>query len=89
MYDWARKAYARQSEIPTPAIARTWVAAYDVPFWNPTVSCDDYYIGREVQGLVDGGIDGGFITWNVESKFSKYEMIAPAWNKTYTPSYEK
>lgn len=88
MYGWGRKAYTRQSEIPTPAIARTWVAAYDVPFWNPTVSCDAYYIGRQVQGLVDAGIDGGFITWNVESKFSKYEELAPAWNKTYTSVYE-
>jgi len=89
MYDWARKAVLRQSEIPTPGIARTWVVAYDVPFWNPTVTCDANYVAREVQGMVDAGLGGGFITWNAESKPEKYRLIADAWNRTYTPSYEK
>ena len=86
MYSWAQKASQRQSEIPTPAIARTWVAAYDVPFWSLDVLCDASYIAREVQALVDGGITGGFITWNYNSNLDKYRLIAPAWNKTYTPS---
>ena len=87
MYDWARKASLRQSEIPTPAIPRTWVVAYDVPYWNPTVDCNADYIAAEVQGLIDGGIDGGFITWNADSSLEKYTEIADAWNRTYTSSY--
>ena len=87
MYSWARKAAQRQSEIPTPAITRTWVVAYDVPFWNPEVNCDASYIATQVQALADGGIDGGFITWNSDSALDKYTEISDAWSRSYTSAY--
>ena len=31
MNNWGKTAAARQKEIPTPAIARTWITAYDTP----------------------------------------------------------
>mgnify|MGYP003295108244 CR=1 FL=1 len=38
--NWAKGAAARQTEIPTPAIPRTWITAYDTPYWKPTVVYD-------------------------------------------------
>ena len=86
MNDWGFKADLRSSETPNPAVNRVWVAAYDVPFWDPYVICDSGYIASQVQGLVDAGLTGGFITWNAESNFSKYQLIADAWSRSYDPS---
>lgn len=86
MYDWAYKAAKRQREIPTPAIDRVWVAAYDVPYWSQEITCNAGYIASQVQGLVDAGLTGGFITWNSDSSFSKYQLIADAWSRSYDPS---
>ena len=84
LYDWGSKAAARQSEIPTPAIARTWITCYDVPYWNPTVICDAGYIADQAQALADAGLTGGFMTWNGVSNLEKYQLMAPAWNTVYT-----
>lgn len=89
MYDWAVKAALRQSEIETPSIARTWITAYDVPYWSQNVLCDSNYIAKQVQALVDGGLTGGFITWNSDASLSKYELIGSAWKTKYVPSSEK
>ncbi len=37
LYIIGLKGAARQKEIPTPAVARTWITAYDTPYWKPTV----------------------------------------------------
>ena len=83
VYDWAEHAAARQSEIPTPAIARTWVTAYDVPLWNPRVDVDANYVITEVQALYDAGLPGGFLTWNGGSDYEKFKEISDAWSHTY------
>ena len=86
LYSWAQRAALRQSEIPTPAIARTWVTAYDVPYWTQEIVCDSTYVAAQAQALVDGGLTGGFITWNSDSSLDKYELIGPAWNTSYAPA---
>ena len=63
--DWAKGAAARQTEIPTPAVARTWITAYDTPHWNPTVTYGASKISDQAQALVDAGLTGGFITWQL------------------------
>ena len=83
VYNWATGAAARQTEIPTPAIARTWVTAYDTPYWNPTVIYNASKISDQAQALVDAGLKGGYITWNSASSLSKYEQIKSAFSKTY------
>ncbi|MDO4376508.1 MAG: putative glycoside hydrolase, partial [bacterium] len=62
VYNWAKGAAARQEEIPTPAIARTWITAYDTPYWKPTVIYGASKIEDQVRALYDAGLDGGFIT---------------------------
>ena len=84
VYNWAKGAAARQTEIPTPAIARTWVTAYDTPHWNPTVVYDASKISDQAQALVDAGLKGGFITWNSASNIYKYRQIASAFAKDYS-----
>ena len=81
--NWAKGAATRQTEIPTPAIARTWITAYDTPYWNPTVIYDASKILDQAQGLVDAGLTGGYITWNSASSLNKYEQIKSAFSKDF------
>ena len=83
VYNWAVGAAKRQTEIPTPAIARTWITAYDTPYWNPKVIYDASKISDQAKALVDAGLKGGFITWNSASSLSKYQQIKSAFNKDY------
>ena len=83
VYNWAKGAATKQKEIPTPAVARTWITAYDTPYWKPTVIYNASKIEDQVRALYDAGLDGGFITWNSASSLAKYEQIKTAFNKDY------
>ena len=83
LYLWADEfVMARQSEIPTPAIVRTWIQAYD-SIKSPYVTYDASMVSKEIQGLYDAGLTGGFITWNGSSSLSKYKEISTAFGKEY------
>lgn len=84
VYNWALGASKRQTEIPTPAVARTWITAYDTPYWNVSVIYDASKISLQVQALYDAGLTGGFITWNSASSLAKYEQIKSAFAKDYS-----
>ncbi len=84
MLNWAKGAAERQKEIPTPAVARTWITAYDTPFWNPTVVYNSTKIADQIQALYDAGLTGGFLTWNSASNLSKYNQQKAAFSKEYT-----
>ena len=81
--DWAQRAAARQAEIETPALVRTWLTCYSVPWWNPTTTISDDYFTMEAQALYDAGLTGGFLGWNGSSKLAHYTAAAPAWGKDY------
>ena len=81
--NWAKGAAQRQTEIPTPAIPRTWITAYDTPYWNPTIIYNESKIEDQVRALYDAGLKGGFLTWNGKSDLSKYEQIKGAFSKNY------
>jgi len=83
VYNWAVGAAKRQTEIPTPAVARTWITAYDTPYWNVQVIYDANKISDQVQALYDAGLNGGFITWNSASSLNKYNQIKSAFAKDY------
>jgi len=83
VYNWAKGAAVRQTEIPTPAVARTWITAYNTPHWNPTVTYGAQKIMDQAQALVDAGLTGGFITWNSASSLAKYNEIKTAFAKDY------
>lgn len=81
--NWAKGAAERQTEIPTPAVARTWITAYDTPYWNPTVTYDATKISDQARALSNAGLKGGFITWNSSSNINKYNQIKSAFSKDY------
>lgn len=83
VYDWAVKTATRQKEIPTPAIARTWITCYNVPNWAPTVIYGKKELQDQVQALIDGGLPGGFMTWNGVAKYEKYEEVSGFWGVDY------
>ena len=83
MLNWAKGAADRQKEIPTPAVARTWITAYDTPFWNPTVVYGSQKIADQIQALYDAGLNGGFLTWNSASNIYKYKQQSSAFSKEY------
>ena len=80
---WGTKAAKRQTEIPTPAGVRTWITAYNTPYWNVTTIYGANEIAAQIQGLKDAGLGTGFITWNGVSSYAKYQEIAPAFSRTY------
>ena len=82
MYNWAKGAVKRQTEIPTPAKVRTWIQAYDAIF-APYITYDADMISKQISGLYDAGLKGGYITWNGNSSISKYQAIAQAFRKEY------
>lgn len=84
VYNWALGAAKRQTEIPTPAVARTWITAYDTPYWNVSVIYDADKISDQVEALYDAGLNGGFITWNSASSLTKYNQIKSAFAKNYS-----
>lgn len=83
LYKWGNEFVVnRQKEIPTPAIVRTWIQAYDA-IKEPKVIYDADKVSKEIQGLYDAGLTGGFITWNGSSSLTKYKEISSAFGKEY------
>ena len=84
MLNWGKTAFERQSETPTPAVARTWITAYDTPYWKPTTTYNGEMLSKQIQGLYDAGLTGGYMTWNSGSNLAKYKSQASAFSKTYS-----
>ena len=77
--DWATSAAKRQSETPSPAVARTWIQAYDaIRYPYNTYGPDE--VGGQIQALIDGGLTGGFMTWNAACNLTKLESFRHAFD---------
>ena len=77
--DWATSAAKRQSETPSPAVARTWIQAYDaIRYPYNTYGPDE--VGGQIQALIDGGLTGGFMTWNAACNLTKLESFRSAFD---------
>ena len=85
VYNWAVQAADAQTVTPNPAIARTWLTCYDVPYWDPVITADSAFLGSQVKALWDAGIgQGGFITWNAGSSVGVYYNVSEAFSRDYT-----
>lgn len=83
LYFWSSKyANIRQSEITTPAIARTWIQCYNT-IREPYIVYDSDKIIAQIKGLYDGGLTGGYMTWLSSSELSKYQSQKAAFSKEY------
>ena len=83
MLNWGKTAALRQTEIKTPAVARTWITAYDTPYWKPTVTYDGEKLTEQIKGLYDATLTGGYMTWNSGSNLNKYKSQKSAFDKNY------
>ena len=75
---WGNTAAKRQNEIPTPAIVRTWIQAYDA-IYTPKVhyGADEAY--AQISALRDSGCTGGYMTWyGGNTPYDKYLEMLPA-----------
>ncbi len=72
----------RQKEIPTPAIARTWIQTYDT-IREPYLTYGAKEVSDQIKGLYDAGLNGGYMTWNSGSNLSKYKSQKSAYSKEY------
>ena len=83
LYLWGNEfVMERQKETPTPAIVRTWIQVYDTSK-TPATKYDADMVSKEISGLYDAGLTGGFMTWNGGSSLSKYEEVSSAFGKDY------
>lgn len=83
LYNWGRTAAARQTEVPTPGKVRTWITAYNTPYWGVTTIYGTEEVYQQVKGLKDAGLGSGFITWNSASSYDKYVQISGAFSREY------
>lgn len=87
LYYWGTNFVAKQQKlIPTPAVVRTWIQAYDITWRSPKTSYDSEKVADQIKGLYDSGLTGGFITWNSTSSVIKYEQLSSAFNRNYLGS---
>ena len=86
---WAKYAFDRQKEIPTPAKVRTWIQAYDVmKRVDPNgISYGEKEIEDQIRGLYDANITDGYITWLSNSNLEKYKTQTKAFSIDYRKEY--
>lgn len=80
---WGSYVVEKQELIPTPAVVRTWIQAYDTGK-SPAVKYDATKIKEQIRGLYANGLTGGWMTWNSGSNLAKYEQIKEAFKEDYT-----
>ncbi len=91
MNKWGSRAADRQKECPTPAIVRTWVQAYDVMRYvdKNGIKYNADNVEREIRGLYDAGLTGGYIPWNSASNIEKYKEQLGAYKIDYLKEWKR
>ena len=78
---WSKQIKERQSEIPCPALIRTYIQGYD-SIKSPYIEYDNDKLAEQIEALIDGGIyDNGYIIWNGVSSLDKYYSFKEALSK--------
>ena len=85
---WAKTASRGQKLSASPAIARTWVTAYNTPVAarGTAVSYNSAEVEAQIKALYDNGLDGGYMTWNAfsyKNNLPKYKNQKGAYSKEY------
>lgn len=84
LLEWAEKATLRQQETPTPAIARTWIQAYDATK-RPYNTYGAEEIAAQINGLEEGGLSGGFMAWHAACSLDKLATFKAAFDELVLP----
>jgi hypothetical protein len=82
---WGRRVQGRQAVTASPAIVRTWIQAYHVMRWVDRNGLDNSpnYIEREIRGLYDSGLTGGYSTWLASGNIAVYRSQKSAYQLDY------
>ena len=85
---WAKTASKGQKLSASPAIARTWITAYNTPVAakGTSVNYNSKEVEAQIKALYDNGLDGGFMTWNAfsyKNNLAKYKNQKEAYMKEY------
>jgi hypothetical protein len=85
---WAKTAAKGQKLSASPAIARTWITAYNTPVAasGTSVSYNGPEVSAQIKALYDNGLTGGYMTWNAFSyqhNLEKYQRQKDAYTKEY------
>ena len=85
MKAWGKRAQGRQAVTATPAAVRTWIQAYHVMRWVDPAGLDNNanYIERQIRGLYDAGLTGGYNTWLASSNIGVYRSQKAAYALDY------
>lgn len=85
MRAWGARVQDRQKETPSPAIVRTWIQAYHVMRHvdRNGIDYDAANMKKEIEGLYDADLTGGYVTWLSSSNIDRYRMQADAFKIDY------
>lgn len=90
LYQWGLRVQGRQKITPSPAVVRTWVQAYKV-MRHVDPNGLDYNaedVEKEIRGLYDAGLTGGYITWHSGSNIDKYRQQLGAFQIDYMAEWK-
>jgi len=80
MYNWGKIASERQKEVPTPAIARTWILAQNT-MQGYKYNSDEVF--AQIKALKDANLSGGYMTWSSSGSLQGYKNRNNAYIKEY------
>ena len=88
---WGERVQARQAVTPTPATVRTWVQAYPVMRHvdRNGLRYDAEDVEKEIRGLYDAGLTGGYTTWHSGSNLEKYKAQKEAFCIDYLKEWKR
>ncbi len=88
---WGERVQGRQKATPTPAVVRTWIQAYPVMKHvdRNGLRYDAADVEKEIRGLYDAGLTGGYTTWHSGSNLDKYRAQKGAFCIDYLKEWKK
>ncbi len=88
---WGERVQGRQAVTPTPAVVRTWIQAYPVMRHvdRNGLRYDAEDVEKEIRGLYDAGLTGGYTTWHSGSNLEKYKAQKEAFCIDYLKEWKK
>ena len=88
---WGERVQARQAVTPTPAVVRTWIQAYPVMRHvdKNGLRYDAEDVEKEIRGLYDAGLTGGYTTWHSGANLTKYKAQKAAFCIDYLKEHNR
>ncbi len=85
LHNWALHVFDRQQGCASPAIVRTWIQTWD----DYDYEYDALNIQRQIVGVYDAGIPGGYMLWHGNGSLSVAEDLPGAIEQDYRKLYEE